>query len=586
MSDSSLIVNELRRELVNLENGILKEVIGTQQQVSRVDSKVPEVSNEVRSTQEELAELHRQFMDYVGEARRVAAVQRAETKLGTLKADLERDYGHYKVVRRSSIGLLQAFDVGNVSESTANQISEELMVQTPRYWLAPALVALAAWSRDDEDVAKLSVTEAYGRNQAKTALFFALILRREQRGAESVRWLQHYFSSCDPRSLTREFAVILEAASQGQFGPQGTDLVRAQLRTWTTELRNNQELVQEQIDKWIRELTVLREVLDADEAPTLRQLTPPDSFAAVRAQAEASTALKRCAEKYTAIKDSDFTSTGTISSLLDDLLVQLVTEYDDEELPLRREAAYQEAIIDTDGDIDRARTRADQLITVLDERTDAVTLQTNAAISPGALGVSVRTQQVAIGSGREDFRTAVRAYTKDYRRKHVANVPLNLGGQHHGLASALGFVGLTTNTAEDENVMVARLRSAWDQTCAASVAQASFKNRQMVFPIAIAVIVSLLGFAVLKGLGFLVALAAAGIVYYIISHKKKTADAEVAKIHRTKETACTQSLQMLVDARAEFDDLGFFYEEHDADEAELLRVIDVWPVGDATSEGE
>ena len=286
MSDSSLIVNELRRELVNLENGILKEVIGTQQQVGRVDSKVLEVSNEVRSTQEELAELHRQFMDYVGEARRVAAVQRAETKLGTLKADLERDYGHYKVVRRSSIGLLQAFDVGNVSDSTANQISEELMVQTPRYWLAPALVALAAWSRDDEDVAKLSVTEAYGRNQAKTALFFALILRREQRGAESVRWLRHYFSSCDPRSLTREFAVILEAASQGQFGPQGTDLVRAQLRTWTTELRNNQELVQEQIDKWIRELTVLREVLDADEAPTLRQLTPPDSFGRPAPRAE------------------------------------------------------------------------------------------------------------------------------------------------------------------------------------------------------------------------------------------------------------------------------------------------------------
>ena len=55
MSDSSLIVNELRRELVNLENGILKEVIGTQQQVGRVDSKVLEVSNEVRSTQEELA---------------------------------------------------------------------------------------------------------------------------------------------------------------------------------------------------------------------------------------------------------------------------------------------------------------------------------------------------------------------------------------------------------------------------------------------------------------------------------------------------------------------------------------------------
>ena len=41
---------------------------------------------------------------------------------------------------------------------------------------------------------------------------------------------------------------------------------------------------------------------------------------------------------------------------------------------------------------------------------------------------------------------------------------------------------------------------------------------------------------------------------------------------------------MLVDARAEFDDREVCYEEHDADEAELLRVIDVWPVGSTTSE--
>ena len=257
MSSGTLNLAPITRQLDEIQSAM-----ATRSDVDQVSSMVTEVSGTLRSTQDQLAELQRQFAEYVQQARRTAAVQRAETKLGTLKADLEREYGHYKVVRRSSIGLLQAFDIGNVSESTAGPASEELMIQTPRYWLAPALVALAAWSRDDEDVAKRSVAEAYGRNQAKTALFFALVLRREHRDAESVRWLRHYFASCDPHNLTREFAVILEAASQGQFGPPGTDLVRTQLHTWTKELRTSQDLVKEQVNKWVQELTVAREVLE------------------------------------------------------------------------------------------------------------------------------------------------------------------------------------------------------------------------------------------------------------------------------------------------------------------------------------
>ena len=131
--------------------------------LDRVSDRVGLIDDKVDNTQSELAELRRQFEEYVKQAERTANVQRAETKVGTLKADLEREFGHYKVVRRSSIGLLQAFDVGNVSESTASQISEELMIQTPRYWLAPALVALAAWSRDDKDICEHSITETYNQ---------------------------------------------------------------------------------------------------------------------------------------------------------------------------------------------------------------------------------------------------------------------------------------------------------------------------------------------------------------------------------------------------------------------------------------
>ena len=553
--------------------------------LDRVSDRVGLIDDKVDNTQSELAELRRQFEEYVKQAERTANVQRAETKVGTLKADLEREFGHYKVVRRSSIGLLQAFDVGNVSESTASQISEELMIQTPRYWLAPALVALAAWSRDDKDICERSITEAYNRSQAKTALFFALVLRREKREAESVRWLHHYLPACDPRALTREFAVILEAASQGQFGPRGTQLALTQLAQWTAELRDSQELVANQVAKWVEELTVNQKVLDPSEAPMLRRLASAEDFARVKAQAEATTALKACAEKYEAIKDSEFTSTGVISTLLDDLLIQLVTEYDEEELPLNREVAYQDAIIETGGDLERARTKADQMISVLDERTDAVTLQTNAAIAPDSLGVSVRTQQVAIGVGKDDFRTAVRAYTKNYRSRHVDNVTLTLAPNHHQLAATYGFRGFTTSTQTDEAVMAGQLRQVWDATFAAYIQSVTFKNQQMIMPIGIALGVTLIAFVINPLAGLLVALIAGGLAYYVIYQAQKAAQAKVNEANVRKQRAYEESFTMLQDARADFDELQWAYEEQDADEDELLRVIDVWPSGE-TSEKE
>lgn len=104
-------------------------------QIATVTTEVGYARTDIASTQGELAELRRQFEEYVQQAERTANIQRAETKLSGLKDDLDREFGHHNIVRRTSIGTLQAFDVGNVSNRTVGQISEELMIQTPRYWL-------------------------------------------------------------------------------------------------------------------------------------------------------------------------------------------------------------------------------------------------------------------------------------------------------------------------------------------------------------------------------------------------------------------------------------------------------------------
>ena len=113
--DLSPIVNSINRMHSSLET-----------QVSSVDRRVGQVAADLATTTSELRELRQQFEEFVLVAERTANVQRSEVKLGTLKDDLERAYGHYSKVRRSSIGMLQAFDIGNVSDKTVRQVSEKL----------------------------------------------------------------------------------------------------------------------------------------------------------------------------------------------------------------------------------------------------------------------------------------------------------------------------------------------------------------------------------------------------------------------------------------------------------------------------
>lgn len=48
------------------------------------------------------------------------------------------------------------------------------MISTPGYWLAPCLVALAAWINDQPELAEKAIKEGIKRNDEKTSLFFAL----------------------------------------------------------------------------------------------------------------------------------------------------------------------------------------------------------------------------------------------------------------------------------------------------------------------------------------------------------------------------------------------------------------------------
>ena len=152
-----------------------------------------------------------------------------------MRAELETTYGHYAEVRRRTTGVLQALDTGVVSHETIQDTTEEVMVASPRYWLAPALVALAAWSRHDRSLADRALAEALRRDVAKTSLFMSLVLRRYRRPA-AARWLAQFFARQDPTALGREFIVVLDAMATGGYGIEGRAIATVEVTAWLKEL--------------------------------------------------------------------------------------------------------------------------------------------------------------------------------------------------------------------------------------------------------------------------------------------------------------------------------------------------------------
>ena len=94
-------------------------------------------SESIRSAHDELLAIAKRLDDFVFYQMRQNRVAQARTELIKIRQELEKQFGHYDSVRRTTQGILQSNDIGLVRKNTIETATEELMIQSPGYWLAP-----------------------------------------------------------------------------------------------------------------------------------------------------------------------------------------------------------------------------------------------------------------------------------------------------------------------------------------------------------------------------------------------------------------------------------------------------------------
>jgi hypothetical protein len=565
MSEIGPVLRELgqvQRMVVQLDN-----------RLSAVGQQVNQVSATQEQTRDQLTALRQEFLAFVHQAGLTANLQRAETRLGALQDQLEHEFGHHKVVRRTAVGMLQAFDIGLVSEETVNSVAEELMLQTPRYWLAPALVALAAWSGDDPRLCERAIEEAFRRSPSHTSLFFALILRRQQRPQAALRWLRHYLAALDPQALGRDFAVILEAIAHGAFGPAARDLVQETLDRWQDLLLADDAVTTAQVKRW-------RHAVDT-YVPT----GPSTGFAMLAAVSPQWSQLDHCLRSasahepltasYAAMLAEEPSGSSSLEDAVDDILDRLVSEYDVDELPLHRELTAAKAVIECQGDLTRAQQITENNSAALERTLDYLTIQTESALNPGGIGVSRATQRLAVAACTNWFRTAHEGFSRDYRATLPNDVQARFDSHHNIGAKVFQLPPWTASFSRPLPELEGDLARHWDKHKEWFLTTLRYKWQvPAVVAGVILFLVLVMTMAMNPAFGFFFTAVIGGITALVIYSRHNGAQATVRNAEQVIDRAKADSLSQLRAAAAELTDWQTAFAAADRRESDVRELFD------------
>ena len=227
-----------------------------------------------------------------------------------------------------------------------------------------------------------------------------------------------------------------------------------------------------------------------------------------------------------------------------------MTEFDDEELPLRKEEKFNQFVVDFDGDVNRARQHMNIEQTAFEEHKDFTQLLTDAAMKPDSSHASVSTQKFSIALSKEWIGNAYNDIIATNRMKIPNEIEINVDT----------FNDMTTD-GQNETELIDKFTALVDREESDALAQrvlSGFEQFCLWGGTAIGVIGLIMMFAGSVFLGLIAVIAGAGMVINHFSKKKKVESGrqDISAQFAQKRTNGTQiiraALAEVVDFRAEF----------------------------------
>ncbi len=371
------------------------------EELSKVVNNVDSVNNQINNIEENVYNLNSEVKGLVKEIQEITILNNARQNIIYNNEQIDKRYGYFDEVRRKTESLLDAINNSNVNKNSLKELRQELILNNPNYWLSNALACLTSWILDDKENTYKELDNALKKNKEKTSAFFCLINLKLGRNEASVNWLETYLNNQDPTNLNADFVSILDLICNNAFGSHGKDMVIEKINLWLSKLKNAGEYEEVEINRWIN-------YIKTKEIPY--NLTQP-VFSQLANESEETMTLRNNLIKTSSYalmyyEMLDLINANKENKSIDNILNNLIYEYEDEEQIYQKDNLKNNLIIEHNGNREEALKEYEQTVSVYDDKINLLSLLTNIVIYYERYNISSETRKLALSLIKEELLKA------------------------------------------------------------------------------------------------------------------------------------------------------------------------------------
>ena len=199
-------------------NAIEENLGAVAKELSGIILNVDDVNHQVTNVEQKVENLNDEVKNLVKEIRETTIITNARQNIMYNNDQIEKKYGYFDKVRRTTEALIDAIENSNISVDALRTLNQELLLHNPNYWLSNALSSVSFWILNDKNNSEKEMLNALKKDSKRASLFFCLINLKLNRTQTSINWLNRYLKEQNPTKLDNDFIAVLDLAAAGGFG--------------------------------------------------------------------------------------------------------------------------------------------------------------------------------------------------------------------------------------------------------------------------------------------------------------------------------------------------------------------------------
>ena len=374
---------------------------------SRVDVKVNNVHVSTSNIQATTNQIYENIEKFKTDMTLGEQSQIAHENILRIDQIIKEQFNNHITIRRTVLGVVRDFDINLVRNSTIQELSEELWITSSRYWLSYVLIAITAWVNNYPEVAKNALSESGRKDAIKTTLFFCLLNMRFGRIDVAKLWFREYFKTLDPAMLQQETAILLQSFLNGVFGKDKElehDIINL-IDEWVGIINDNEKITTELLNAYENYINNMNVPVQFNYQSLVQFCT--NNTEVKKSYTDVSKYTRMIEFVKSLDVDAEPQDDENYKSRIDAILVNLISNYDAEELELKNQQEYWKLIVENKGDHDVAQTQYDAMQELQNERFNIGKQLMKWAIYDDSSQTDVQVRKFGFQNTKEWFKGAV-----------------------------------------------------------------------------------------------------------------------------------------------------------------------------------